>query len=232
MFGEHIGRRATLGIVLVGAAGLLLAGNGGGSGRGAILIVAACLCWALDNNLTATAVTLTPAQLTLAKGVVAGSVNLAIGLARFSQPLPLGTVIAALGVGAIGYGLSIMLWVSSARQLGTARSQAVFATAPFIGMVLGWVFTDDGVRPGQIGALTLMVAGVSLIVTSAHTHVHRHPPMVHTHRHRHDDGHHDHDHDHADPAVRGAHSHEHEHSETVHTHPHLPDEWHRHDHGS
>jgi len=226
-FGEHIGRRTAAGLATLAVAGVLLAGRGGGVGFGAVFVVGACVCWGLDNNLTATATGVTPAQSTLAKGVVAGTANLLIGLNTEHSTLSAGSVGWALGVGAAGYGMSIILWVTSARRLGAARSQGVFATAPFVGMALGWILTDDPVQTAQLVALVVMVIGVALVVTSSHLHEHRHPAETHTHRHRHDDDHHTHTH--TEP-VSGWHIHEHEHLELVHAHDHVPDEAHRHPH--
>jgi len=226
-FGEHIGRRTAVGLAALATAGVLLAGRGGGVGFGAVLVVGACVCWGLDNNLTATAIGVTPAQITLAKGVVAGTANLLIGLNTEQSTLSGRSVGWALMVGAAGYGISIILWVTSARRLGAARSQGVFATAPFVGMALGWILTDDPLVGSQLVALAVMVIGVALVVTSSHLHEHRHLAETHAHRHRHDDGHHDHTH--VEP-VSGWHVHEHEHAELMHEHSHVPDEAHRHSH--
>jgi len=226
-FGEHIGRRAGGGLAALTAAGMLLAGAGGSIGIGSVLIVGACICWGLDNNLTATATGVTPAQITLLKGVVAGLVNLGIGLATEHQTLSPGPVGSALLVGAVGYGASIMLWVTSARTLGAARSQGVFATAPFIGMALGWSITGEPVLGSQVGALVVMAVGVTLVTSSSHQHEHFHAAESHEHVHRHDDGHHDHGH--VEP-ITGSHSHPHDHPELVHSHAHHPDAAHRHRH--
>ena len=45
------------------------------------LVLLACCCWGLDNHLTALIDGLTPSQSTFWKGLVAGSVNTALGLA-------------------------------------------------------------------------------------------------------------------------------------------------------
>lgn len=71
----------------------------------------------------------------LAKGAVAGSVNVLLGSTVASEAgasLTAGQVAAALVIGAAGYGLSITWWVKGARDLGAARAQVIFATAPFI----------------------------------------------------------------------------------------------------
>lgn len=76
LFHEHVGRRVILGTALVTAAGLLLAADASAELRwGASLIAAACVCWALDNCLTAGLDGVSPRTITLAKGAVAGSTN-------------------------------------------------------------------------------------------------------------------------------------------------------------
>ena len=129
--GEHIGRRVGSGTALVAVAGLLLATTSLGDARwGALLVVGAWLSWAVDNNITAALDELRPAHITFAKGAFAGTANLAIGLTLDGGGPSLAQAGWALLIGAVGYGLSITLWVSGARQIGAARGQLVFAAAP------------------------------------------------------------------------------------------------------
>ena len=69
-----------------------------------------------------------PLQIAALKGLVAGAVNLAIAsLLGASLPrVPL--LLAALGVGLLGYGVSLSLFVLALRHLGTARSSAYFSS--------------------------------------------------------------------------------------------------------
>jgi drug/metabolite transporter (DMT)-like permease len=228
VFREHIGTRVASGTALLALAGVLLAGTAGaGDARlGAALVAGACLAWAVDNSVTAELDELTPAQITFVKGLVAGGVNTAIGLASAPAPGP-GLVVAVLAVGALGYGASITLWVAAARDLGAARAQVVFATAPFLGAVLAWTAFGEPVVAGTLVGCLLAGAGVALVVRSGHTHTHRHPAVEHDHEHDHGDGHHDHEH--AD-GFSGRHQHPHRHEELVHEHEHVPDLHHRHPH--
>lgn len=232
LFGEHLGRRVLGGTVLVVVAGAVLAWSGTPELRlGALLVVGACLCWGLDNCVTAELDALAPEHITLVKGVVAGSTNVAIGLA-LGHDLPGGwTLAAALAVGALGYGASITLWVAGARDLGAARGQLVFATAPFAGVLVAWVALGDPVRGVEVVALGLAAVGVLGVVGSGHEHEHHHHAVTHDHEHRHDDAHHDHDHAGGEVPPGGRHAHPHRHGELVHAHPHVPDLHHRHDHG-
>jgi len=230
LFHEHLGGQLLAGAGLVTAAGALLVWEPGAQlSVGALLIVGACACWGLDNCVTARIDHLAPEHVVAAKGVVAGSVNLALGLtiASRSTAFTVADVGAALAIGAVGYGLSITLWVKGARDLGAARGQVIFATAPFIGAAIAWTVLDDPVTAAQIAAVAVAAAGVALSLRSAHEHRHRHEPLRHDHEHTHDDAHHTHAH--ADGFV-GRHSHPHEHVELVHSHPHVPDLHHRHTH--
>ncbi len=228
LFGEHIGRRVGIGTVLVVAAGLTLARAGEPELRlGALLIVGACLCWGLDNVVTASLDALAPQHITLAKGVIAGTTNVAIALVLGNSLPGVGVVVAALLLGAIGYGASITLWVSGAREIGAARGQLVFSAAPFVGVVLAWTILGDQITVAQIAALGLAAVGVSFVVGSGHEHDHRHVAMSHVHEHRHDAHH---QHGHAVLGTEAAHAHEHSHDPLIHAHPHVPDLHHRHRH--
>ncbi len=134
-------------------------------------------------------------------------------------------MLAALAIGAVGYGMSITLWVKGARDLGAARGQVIFATAPFIGAVIAWTVLGETVTELQIVAVIVAATGVVLSLESGHEHHHHHHAIVHDHEHIHDE-HHDHAHD----AFTGRHSHPHDHDELVHAHSHLPDLHHRHEH--
>ncbi len=228
-FREHVGLRTGLAVAFVVAAGALLAlPFDAGTLTGAALVAAACVCWGLDNNATALIDGYTPAQATAVKGLAAGAFNLALGLALEGTP-PARAILPALGVGALAYGVSIMLYIGGAQQLGATRSQMIFATAPFCGVAVAWAGFGEAVTTPQLVAIAPMVAGVAMLLSGKHAHEHRHEPVVHTHSHRHDDDHHDHVHPGLPAWIR--HTHEHRHGPLQHAHPHQPDLHHRHDHG-
>ena len=231
VFREHLGRAVVFGTACVVAGGVLLGRSGDADLRwGALLIAAACLCWAVDNCVTAALDDFAPAHITLVKGFVAGTANLVIGLALGDGGRLAPDVVAgALVIGAVGYGLSITLWVAGARDLGAARAQLVFSTAPFVGALVSWIFFDDPVLAVQLVALGLAAVGIAAVTRSDHGHDHEHPAVEHDHEHRHDDGHHD-DGDHTADRPDQRHQHPNAHRPTAHTHPHVPDVHHRHPH--
>lgn len=228
LFHEHLGGRALLAAALaVGAGALLALPEGGGGGSGALLVAAACACWGLDNNLTALVDAWTPSQVTAIKGAVAGSLNLALGLALEGAPSA-GTAASALGVGALAYGVSLVLYVGAAQQLGATRSQVVFSTSPLWGVALAWAALGEAATPLQGAAGALMALSLWLVHRERHEHAHHHEALDHTHLHRHDDGHHDHSHPGRPPWL--PHTHRHTHEPVEHSHPHRPDLHHRHPH--
>jgi drug/metabolite transporter (DMT)-like permease len=227
VFREHLGRRVVAGTALVVIAGIVLGWSNSSDLRwGALLIAGACCCWGVDNCVTANLDELAPVHITLAKGVIAGGANLAIGI--FVGGMSVGwPTLGALVVGGVGYGASITLWVAGARDLGAARGQLVFATAPFVGAIVAWTVFRDPVRAREMASLLIAAAGVSFVLRSAHVHAHRHDAIEHDHEHVHDDLHHDHPHE---PGAPSRHQHRHRHAPVVHAHPHMPDLHHRHTH--
>lgn len=233
VFGEQIGRNVVIGSTAVVIAGALLVWEPGATlDDGALLVMAACAAWGLDNGITATIDQLTPQQVVMAKGLVAGTANLAIGLATSGTGASTGAddVVAALVIGAVGYGVSITLWVQGARDLGAARAQVLFSTAPFIGALLAWTVLGEPLTVRQLGATVVAALGVMVASRSAHRHAHVHVGRVHTHEHRHDSGHHAHDHPGPVVPAEVRHVHPHRHERVVHTHVHVPDLHHRHTH--
>ena len=226
IFHEHLGRNIIVGTTLVVAGSIALGWSGSPELRwGALLIAGACLCWAIDNSTTAAIDQIGPSHITLAKGVIAGGTNLIIGLSLTGIPSN-GSILAALVIGGFGYGASITLWVAGARDLGAARGQLIFATAPFIGALVAWNVLGDEITARQLIAFLIAAGGVAFVLGSDHEHEHHHQPSPHTHDHTHDQ-HHDH---HDEPVPSERHTHEHAHPQVVHRHPHLPDLHHRHEH--
>jgi hypothetical protein len=136
-------------------------------------------------------------------------------------------------LGLVSYGLSLVLYVRALRLLGTARTGAYFAIAPFAGAVLSLLIWRDPITPALLAAAALMGMGVWLHVSERHVHEHAHHATEHDHAHVHDE-HHQHAHGPHDPAAADPlpHRHWHEHPRLVHTHAHYPDIHHRHDHES
>lgn len=231
LFRDHLTRVGWAGVASALLGSLVLAWGPIATGLvPAALVLLACICWGIDNHLTALIDGITPSQSTFWKGTVAGFVNIAIGF--IVAPLAAGfiTFTFALVVGALSYGVSIMLYIRSAQMIGATRAQVVFSTAPFFGVVLSVLVLGETFTAVHAVAAAMLVIGVVLLLIESHSHLHFHEAGPHKHSHRHDDGHHTHMHPDLSPWVR--HTHWHEHAPTHHTHSHRPDIHHRHDHDS
>lgn len=230
-FGENFDRRVALGMTAIVAGGVVLAWPSGAVelSSGSVWVLAACFCWGLDNNFTQKVSGADSMSVARLKGLAAGITNLGLAAAAGFWQWPRPSVVGgALLVGFLGYGLSLSLFVSSLRMLGTARTGAYFSLAPFVGAALSlWMFHEPLSGRFALAAL-LMGWGVYLHVTETHEHEHEHEPLEHSHEHVHDE-HHQHEHGPDDPPGE-PHTHRHRHERLTHSHPHYPDLHHRHEH--
>lgn len=231
VFKENVDRRIAIGMAAIIAGAVILSIPTGarlGSLWPTLAILAACACWAIDNNLTRKIALNDATWLAAVKGGVAGPVNLVLAFVLGVGLPPLLDIGAATVVGFFAYGLSLVLFIVSLRHVGTARAGAYFSVAPFFGASLA-VALGSPVTVPLIVAAVLMAAGVILHLTERHEHEHTHEAITHTHWHTHDEHH---QHEHAEPVAPGVrHRHEHSHEQLTHTHPHYPDAMHRHHDG-
>jgi drug/metabolite transporter (DMT)-like permease len=229
VFRDHLGRYGWLGVMGVLAASVMLGlGETTAGIRAGLLVALACISWGIDNHLTALIDAITPAESTFWKGMVAGAVNFLIGISIHPLEAPAALVPLALVVGVFSYGISIVLYIRSAQHLGATRSQIVFASAPFWGVLLSAIFLRESMSAVQTLAMMLLLPSIAALFKDRHLHEHQHETISHEHIHEHDDLHHGHMHD-GEVGDR-THSHRHEHEPVKHSHPHWPDLHHRHGH--
>jgi drug/metabolite transporter (DMT)-like permease len=229
VFREHVDRRLLLGAFAILCGAMLLSYHGtAGFGIGTLAIIAACIAWGIDNNLTRKLSAGDPLQIAAAKGLVAGLINIGLAVSQGAQwPSVLHSLEAAV-IGFFGYGVSVVAFVLALRKLGTARTGAYFSTAPFVGALLAIGLLGENWSAALLAAAALMGFGVYLHLTEHHEHEHTHEALEHEHRHVHDE-HHQHVHGPDDPPGE-PHSHRHPHAPLIHRHPHYPDIHHRHGH--
>jgi len=230
-FKEHFDRRIVLGMfaIVIGGGILSWSGEGGFSFTlGALFVIGACLCWAVDNNLTRNVSANDAVLITTIKSAVAGLTNLSLAFSM-GHSVPSLTVLASGALlGFFGYGLSIVCFVLSLRAIGTSRTGAYFSAAPFVGAILSLILFKNEISWQLVIAGIFMAFGVGLHLTEVHNHEHEHEPLSHSHEHVHDE-HHQHVHSPLDPPGE-RHTHFHHHGRMIHTHPHFPDIHHRHSH--
>ena len=190
VFRENVDKRLLLGAFAILAGAVLLTWQGRAAfDWGAVLIAGACLAWGIDNNLTRKLSSADPVQIAMVKGLVAGTVNLSLALFQGASLPGITTILAASGVGFLGYGVSLVLFVLGLRHLGTARTGAYFSLAPFIGAVLAILLLHNPVSVRLFIAGGLMALGLWLHLSERHEHEHSHEELEHDHAHTHDEHH-------------------------------------------
>jgi drug/metabolite transporter (DMT)-like permease len=230
-FGEHLGRHgmAAAALILLGAALLKLSlGTAAVDARGMVAVGLACLCWAIDNNLTQRLSLRDPFAIVRIKTLAAGSFNLVLGLGLGGHLPGFAVCGVAMLLGLVSYGGSVVLDAYALRLVGAAREAAYFATAPFVGALLSTLLLGERLRAVDGVAMLAMGLGVVLLLVERHSHWHEHESLEHEHAHQHDE-HHQHVHAPGTP-LEQPHSHPHRHAVLAHDHPHLPDAHHRHRH--
>lgn len=232
IFRENLGSGILLGMLTIVAGGVLLSWSSGplvlAELLGPLSIAGACLCWAIDNNLTQKVSTGNPIQIASWKGIIGGTINVVVAWFAGQRPAIGGLIVAALALGFVSYGISLVLYIRALRELGAVRAGNYFSFSPFVGAAAGVVLFNEPITARLIGAGLLMGVGIWLHMTEDHEHSHVHDPMFHEHLHAHDE-HHQHEHGPGDPEGE-PHSHPHRHERLAHRHAHYPDIHHRHHH--
>jgi drug/metabolite transporter (DMT)-like permease len=197
LFREEITRRVSGAILILVMGSVLLSWNGGAFGfsLGALGVVLATVLWGVDNNLTCVIAGRDPLIIATLKGFIAGGV-LAVAMIAFSLPPPdIFSLVLALLLGFISYGLSTILFVLSLRSMGSTRTSTYFSIAPFVGAVISLAIFPQIPSILFLGAVLLMLIGVVLLARETHIHLHQHFRILHEHPHRRDDRYHQHPHE-------------------------------------
>lgn len=233
VFKEHFEKKIVYGMVLIVLGCLTLSFNskvsaGADTFLGFFLIGLACLSWGIDNNVTRNISHLDPVLIASFKGLIAGSTNLYLGY-LIGEKLAWNFGIFQIGIlGFFGIGISLVAFIISLGSIGTARTGAIFSTAPFIGSLLSILFLNESLTIPFVIALIFMIGGVWCHLSEEHVHEHTHDQLSHSHEHIHDE-HHQHNHSANDP-IGDSHTHLHFHERMTHKHPHFPDIHHQHEH--
>ena len=130
---------------------------------GSLYVLAACVCWGLENNCTRCLSKTDPLEIVVIKGFGSGIGSVIIGLA-VGEALPLwGDILKILLLGFVAYGLSIYCYVYAQRDLGAAKTSAYYAVSPFIGVLLSFIIFRE--TPGVLFfiALAIMIAGTWMV---------------------------------------------------------------------
>ncbi len=125
VFKENADRRIVLGMLAIVAGAVVLSWPDGSveASWPALAVLGACLCWAVDNNLTRRVSLADPLQIAAIKGVSAGVTNVGLAVVAMGAPHPPAATVAVAGlVGLLGYGVSLVAFVVGLRDANTSVS--------------------------------------------------------------------------------------------------------------
>lgn len=160
-FRERILGLVGLGIAAVIAGGVILAWQGEfmlGGPLGPLAVAGACFAWALDNNMVRQIAHHDPVQIAALRGLCAGALVIALAFLIGASGVDPWLMVSAGALGLFGYGLPLVFFVMALRDLGTARTGAMFATAPFVGAIVSILALGDPVT------LQLGIAGICMVL--------------------------------------------------------------------
>lgn len=230
IFHENIGFRVWVGKFLIIGASIVVIFTGGDILHLSIpglSVLAACILWGVDNNLTRELESIPAPLLAGLKGWSAGLFNIFLSLLLFKTKVNLFQISGALVIGALSYGVSLVLFIHALREIGSARTSTWFASGPFIGTVLSVILLGERPPLEYWLAAFVMLAGMFFLYGEVHRHVHQHEATAHSHPHIHDEHH---LHEHVEGEDDAKHEHYHVHEPITHAHVHWPDIHHRHSH--
>ena len=169
VFKERISRKLWLGIGLVTLSSMILSVQDISSfsfSAGSIFVLIACICWGFENNCTRMLSSKNPVQIVVIKGIFSGLGSFIIALC-IGETIPnLPSILGALLLGFVAYGLSIVFYIYAQRELGAAKTSAYYAIAPFIGVALSLLIFMELPSAGFIVALLVMIAGTYVVTVA------------------------------------------------------------------
>ncbi len=162
IFREAVSKRLWIAIALVTVSSMLLSFEDMSSldfSWGSLFVLAACVCWGMENNCTRMLSSKNPLEIVVIKGFGSGIGSLGIALVTGERFPGVGYVLCALMLGFVAYGLSIYFYIYAQRDLGAAKTSTYYAVAPFVGTGLSLGIFREVPSVTFVIALTVMIAG-------------------------------------------------------------------------
>ena len=129
---------------------------------GSLYVLLACVCWGFENNCTRRLSEKDPMEIVAVKGIFSGLGALIVAFVCGAALPDALSIVLALLLGFVAYGLSILFYIYAQRSLGAAKTSAYYAVAPFIGTALSLIIFRALPHFTYFIALALMAVGAWL----------------------------------------------------------------------
>lgn len=169
LFKEAISKRLWLGIFLVTLSSVLLSAQdirAVSLSAGSLYVLLACVCWGFENNCTRRLSEKDPMEIVAVKGIFSGLGALIVAFVCGAALPDALSIVLALLLGFVAYGLSILFYIYAQRSLGAAKTSAYYAVAPFIGVALSLALFREIPSGWFIAALIVMIVGTWCVTTA------------------------------------------------------------------
>jgi len=175
LLGERL-RGIEVATLLMIAVGIVLTSIGGGLGEfyagsftGNIIIVLACMLWAVDNTLSRIIsirgdVIEVSALKSILGGIILTSTSIALG--HYNAIVDLSQIIMIIVVGVISLGNSLLLFFASLYHIGASKTTAIFSTHTVFGVVWALVILGEKLAITQALSLSIVAIGICFIYKS------------------------------------------------------------------
>lgn len=181
IFKEQISKTLWLALLFITLSSMILSFEGLAGFKfswGSLLVLAAAICWGLENNFTRKISHKNTYEIVTIKGLFSGFGALIIALLSGNTfPKP-GIILIVLLLGYVAYGLSIFFYIKAQHVIGAAKTSAWYAIAPFVGALLSFIFLKESIGLQYVLALVLMLLGSALVtldtLIKSHSHEHSH----------------------------------------------------------
>ena len=187
LFKEKVSTRLWAAIAFITSSSIILSFEGSESfsfSLGSLFVLAATICWGLENNCTRRISEKSTYQIVTIKGFGSGLGAVAVALPTGEKLTEYNLIPLVLLLGFVSYGLSIFSYIRAQKYLGAAKTSAFYAFAPFIGSFFAFIFLGEKLSIQYFIALVIMLCGTFFVIydTLVKSHVHKHShTFTHTH---------------------------------------------------
>lgn len=167
IFKEDVSKYLWSAVALITLSSIILSFEGTDSFQfsyGSLFVILATVCWGFENNCTRNISSKSTYEIVVLKGIFSGLGSLGIAFIRHESIPRISYIAAALLLGFIAYGLSIFLYVRAQNTLGAAKTSAYYASAPFVGAFLSFIFLHEKLSWMYFVALAVMLVGSAMVI--------------------------------------------------------------------
>ena len=129
---------------------------------GSVFVLLSAVLWGIENNCTKVLSKKDPLVIVLLKGIFCGGTSFVLALLLGERAENLLSIVLALVLGLVSYGLSIFVFVYAQRILGAARTSVYSALTPFLAAVISLFAFRELPGTKYLFALFFMILGAWL----------------------------------------------------------------------